>query len=194
MRLAVVGLSGLFACGPSSFGANDTTGSSLSAKNITADGDGRVSVACTPSGPELCFNATDDNCNGVIDEGCGSATGVLQFMIAWGDSPADLDLAVMDPAGKRVHKSSRETTSGLTYEKNCPDEGCHGQNVENVVFAGNDPPRGKYVVEVRLTDARAASLPVKARLSARVGSRTFAMDLVLSPEDGRDKQGFSFEL
>ena len=24
---------------------------------------------CTPTGPEICFNAKDDNCNGVIDEG-----------------------------------------------------------------------------------------------------------------------------
>src|SRR6516162_5067159 len=45
-------------------------------------------MACTPTGPELCFNAVDDNCNGVIDEGCGMATGPLQFTVAWGDSPA----------------------------------------------------------------------------------------------------------
>ena len=42
--------------------------------------------ACTPSGPELCFNARDDNCNGIIDEGCGVSTGLVQFVIAWDDA------------------------------------------------------------------------------------------------------------
>ena len=150
--------------------------------------------ACTPTGPELCFNATDDNCNGIIDEGCGVGTGVLQFMIAWGDSPADLDITVTDPNGSRAHKANRSTSSGLQLEKNCPEDGCHGQNVENVFFEGNEPPRGKYVVEVKLVDPHGAELPVRAHLSARVGNRTFAMDLTLAPGGAQEKQGFAFEL
>ncbi|HEY8943633.1 MAG TPA: lipoprotein, partial [Polyangiaceae bacterium] len=39
--------------------------------------------ACVTSGPEACFDATDDNCNGIIDEGCGIDTGPVQFAIAW---------------------------------------------------------------------------------------------------------------
>jgi len=46
--------------------------------------------ACTPTGPELCFNATDDNCNGIIDEGCGLRTGLVQFAIAWDEPKADV--------------------------------------------------------------------------------------------------------
>lgn len=169
---------------------------SVVAKNLTTTEGVIATAACTPTGPELCFNANDDNCNGVIDEGCGVGTGVLQFTIAWGDSPADVDLAVVDPNNTRIHKGNRSPTSGssLQLEKNCPEDGCHGQNIENVYFEGTEPPKGKYVVEVKLVDAKGAEIPVKVHLSARVGSRTYAMDLSLTPGQGTDRQGFSFEL
>ncbi|MCL2723758.1 MAG: hypothetical protein FWD69_04915 [Polyangiaceae bacterium] len=182
----------ILGCGGSSYVAKDP-GAGLVAKNVAGRDGTVIAVACTPTGPELCFNANDDNCNGVIDEGCGSATGVLQFMAAWGDSPADVDLVVTDPAGSKITRSSPETASGLKLDKSCPED-CHGQNIENVYFAGNDPPRGRYVVEVKLVDARGAELPVKVHLSARVGSRTFSTDLTLSPDQGEDKRGFTFEL
>jgi tRNA (guanosine-2'-O-)-methyltransferase len=186
LALALVG------CGPSL--PPLAPGSNLVAKNVVTSDGIVVNSACTPTGPELCFNATDDNCNGVIDEGCGVGTGVLQFVVAWGDSPADLDLAVTDPNGGKVHKSSRSSSAGLQLEKNCPEDGCHGQNVENVFFDGAEPPRGKYTVEVKLVDPHGAELPVKARLSARVGNRTYAMDLVLAPGGAQEKHVFSFEL
>jgi tRNA (guanosine-2'-O-)-methyltransferase len=181
------------ACGPSSPGAASAT-STLVAKNISASDGVIVTAGCVPTGPELCFNANDDNCNGVIDEGCGVGTGFLQFMIAWGDSPADVDLSVVDPNDVRVSKSNRSSPSGLQLEKNCPDDGCHQQNYENIYFDGTEPPRGRYRVEVKLSDARGAELPVKVHLSARVGSRTWAMDFGLAPGPGQDKQSFSFEL
>lgn len=179
----------LAACVPTTTPA----GPALVAKNVTASEGAVMTAGCTPTGPELCFNATDDNCNGIIDEGCGVGTGVLQFVIAWGDSPADVDLTVTDPNAAKVTKSNRSTPSGLQLEKNCPDDGCHQQNVENVFFDGPEPVRGKYVVEVRLTDGRGAELPVKVHLSARMGARTWAMDLALSP-GATERQGFSFEL
>jgi hypothetical protein len=181
------------ACGPSSPGAA-SPGSNVVAKNVAASEGVVVTAACTPTGPELCFNANDDNCNGVIDEGCGVGTGVLQFMIAWGDSPADVDLVVVDPNAARVSKANRSSPSGLQLERNCPDDGCHQQNAENIYFDGSEPVRGRYVVEVKLVDPRGADLPVKVHLSARVGSRTWAMDLSLAPGQGQEKQGFSFEL
>lgn len=181
----------LAACGPASPGASAPN---VVAKNFVASDGVVVQAACVPTGPELCFNASDDNCNGVIDEGCGPATGVLQFMIAWGDSPADVDISVVDPTGAKVHKNSDKSPSGLHYERNCPDDGCHGQNTENIYFEGTEPPRGRYVVEVKLVDPRGAEVPVKVHLSARVGSRTYGMEVSLSPAQGQDKQGFSFEL
>jgi len=187
-RLALVFL---VACGGGAAGAAQPN---VVAKNVAGTEGVVVNGACTPTGPELCFNATDDNCNGVIDEGCGSMTGVLQFTIAWGDSPADVDLIVTDPSGARTHKGNRQPSSGLQFEHNCPEDGCHGQNVENIWFDGNEPPRGKYVVEVKLNDPKGADLPVKVHLSARVGARVYATDLALSPSQGADRLGFSFEL
>ena len=98
----------VLACGPSTPGAV-SPGSGLAAKSIVATEGLTLNMACVPTGPELCFNAQDDNCNGIIDEGCGVGTGVLQFMIAWGDSPADVDLSVVDPNAVRVSKSNRST-------------------------------------------------------------------------------------
>ncbi len=180
-------------CAPGATGAH-VGASGPSAQQLEATEGVLVTAACTPTGPELCFNAVDDNCNGVIDEGCGVGTGVLQFMIAWGDSPADVDLSVTDPSGARITKSARSTPSGLQLERNCPDDGCYDQNVENVFFEGAEPPRGRYLVEVKLVDARSAELPVRVRLSARIGSRTVSMKLELSPGAGQDKKGFSFEI
>jgi tRNA (guanosine-2'-O-)-methyltransferase len=182
----------LAGCGPAS--PASSPGSNLVAKNVVTSDGSVVTSACTPTGPEICFNASDDNCNGVIDEGCGVGTGVLQFVVAWGDSPADIDIVVSDPTGSKVHKSNRSTNGGLQLEKNCPEDGCHGQNLENVFFEGVEPPRGKYVVEVKLVEPHGAELPVRAHLSARVGNRTFAMDLLLAPGGAQEKQGFTFEL
>lgn len=180
----------LAACGPSPKAADPST--KVTAKNLEAAGL-ELQMACMPTGPELCFNAVDDNCNGVIDEGCGVGTGVLQFTVAWGDSPADVDLVVTDPNGGRVYEGNRNAPSGLRLDKDCPgDDGCHGQNIENVFLDGLDPPKGKYQVEVRLTELRGADVPVKVRLGARVGSRTFGAELLLKGSD--DKKSFSFEL
>ena len=192
-RLAVAVIALLFACGPSSPEVA-APGAKVVASNVVTKEGVALTSACTPSGPEKCFDATDDNCNGIIDEGCGSGTGVLQFMVAWGDSPADVDLAVTDPSGVKVYEKKRSTPAGLKLEKNCPEDGCHGQNVENVFFDGPEPPRGRYTVEVKLVDPHGAELPVRARLSARLGSRTYAMQLSLEPAAGKDTQGFAFEL
>jgi tRNA (guanosine-2'-O-)-methyltransferase len=147
---------------------------------------------CTPTGPEVCFNAIDDNCNGVIDEGCGLETGILQWEIAWGDSPALVDLIVIDPAGDRLTETNRSTPSGLHLDHACPRDGCHGQNVENVHFEGNDPPRGLYSVEVRLADPKGATLPLKVQFAWRVGARSSGATLEIASPD--DKKSFTFEL
>ncbi len=181
---ATVSLVLVMACGPGK-GADAPEVANLTEKNVTP-GDGvDLQVGCTPSGPELCFNAIDDNCNGVIDEGCGITTGVLQFTVAWGDSPADVDLIVTDPNGERVDETSRASKGGLHLDKDCPGEnGCHGQNIENIFMEGLDVPRGKYTVEVRLVDAKSAPLPVKVRVTARVGNHTFGTTMNLSPPSG----------
>jgi hypothetical protein len=167
----------------------------LEATHLTPPPGTSLAEACTPTGPELCFNAVDDNCNGVIDEGCGLETGVLQFVIAWGASPADVNLVVITPDNERVPtEHMRSTASGFHLDRDCPgDEGCGGQNVENIHFDGPDPPRGRYTVEIRLADAHGADPPVRVRFGARLGSRTVGFDVDLAP--GEDaKKTFSFDI
>jgi tRNA (guanosine-2'-O-)-methyltransferase len=146
-----------------------------------------VQRACSPSGPELCFNAVDDNCNGVLDEGCGVHTGVIQFAIAWSDPDADVDLNVIDPNGELV-EVGRLTQSGLTKQRDCPgrSNACHGQNMENVYLDSGEPLPGKYSAFVRLERLGKADPPVSVMLGARVGQKTYSVEVKLErPEDER---------
>ena len=103
---------------------------------------GVLEQACTPTGPELCFNAVDDNCNGVIDEGCGEETGVLQFAIAWGDNPADVNVMLETPDHVRVEKPQSQPVSAAecSRDRDCPSAvSCRGQNVENIHCDAPEP-------------------------------------------------------
>jgi tRNA (guanosine-2'-O-)-methyltransferase len=179
-------------CGGALDGPSAPRAQRVDVQTATGPGGAPLSAACTPTGPESCFNAIDDNCNGVIDEGCGVATGVVQFVIAWGDSPADVDLLVTAPNGERAYDANRSTASGLHFDRDCPGEDCHGQNIEYVWFDALDPPRGRWTVDVHLGDLRGAPLPVHVRLGARLGSRIFGAEVLL--EKSEDRKTFTFVL
>lgn len=152
--------------------------------------------ACTPSGVEMCFDAYDNNCNGVIDEGCGLRTGILQFMIAWDEPEVDVDLNVNDATGE-LARPDAPTTGGLLKDRDCPhpeENECFGQNVENVFLTEGDPPRGRYRVVVRLEKIADAKPPVKVRFGARVGQRFYAMLVELSPGPETEEKSFEFTL
>src|SRR5262245_43989277 len=69
----------------------------------------RVAIECTPHGQDTC-NAIDDDCNGVIDDGCGYAGGGVQVTIGW-DTGADIDLYVVDPSGQPVYYNEEHRKS-----------------------------------------------------------------------------------
>jgi hypothetical protein len=155
--------------------------------NVQGPAGTSIVQACTPTGPELCFNAIDDNCNGVIDEGCGEPTGLLQFTIAWPGN-ADVNVSVTTPAGEHVPDGrTRSTSSGFHLDHDCPGDGCNGQNVENVYFDGAEPPRGHYTVEIALVDLHDAAAPVAVRFGGRIGSRSLGFDVNLTPGDDAKK-------
>jgi tRNA (guanosine-2'-O-)-methyltransferase len=192
VSLAAFALS--LSCGPRA-PAKVSPPAALESSHLTAPPGSTLVEACTPTGVELCFNAIDDNCNGVIDEGCGEETGVLQFTIAWGASPADVNLVVVTPASERVpNDHARSTPGGFRAARDCPGEdGCSGQNIEDVAFDGLGPPRGHYSVEIALADLHGADAPVRVRFGARLGGKVVGFDVDLSPGDEAQKT-FSFDL
>jgi tRNA (guanosine-2'-O-)-methyltransferase len=175
--------------------AKTAPAAAVTTSNLVPPAGTTLAEACTPTGPELCFNAMDDNCNGVIDEGCGLQTGLLQFVIAWGTSPADVNLMVVTPQDERVpDERTRSTASGFHLDRDCPgEEGCSGQNVENIYFDGPEPPRGRYTVYITLADLHGAEPPVRVRFGARLGARSVGFDVDLAPGDNA-KKTFSFDL
>ncbi len=167
----------------------------IEVKHVGTPGGVWFDEACTPTGPEVCGNAVDDNCNGLIDEGCGLLVGKLQFEAAWSESSAVVSLMVSDPQGDRidsVDNMHRDTRSGLHLDRACPQDGCNGQNVDNIVFVGETPLPGQYSVVVRLIDPGKAPLPLKVRFGWRVGNRVASTVLRLSAVD--DRKDFSFEI
>ncbi len=155
-----------------------------------------LETACTPSGVEMCFDARDNNCNGVIDEGCGLHTGILQFTAAWESVDANVDLDVTDPTGEIARTGGEPTAGGLKKDRDCPRPNgeCQGQNVENVFLAEGDPKPGKYKVLVRLQRLNGATPPVRVRLGVRVGQRSFAASMDLAPGPGTEEKTFEFRL
>jgi hypothetical protein len=182
---AGIALAAAAACAKSAI----TPPSSLSgAKRIQVVPGMVIQRACTPTGPELCYNARDDNCNGIIDEGCGINTGLVQFAIAWSEPLADVDLNVTDPNGELV-EVARPTESGLVKERDCPGKSneCRGQNLENVYLEEGDPVRGVYRVRVRLEKLGGENPPIRVTLGARVGPKTYQIELELDrPEQERE--------
>lgn len=141
---------------------------------------------CIPLGYEICSNALDDNCNGALEEGCGTPGGVVQFMIAWDAALADVDLNVTDPNGELI-EAGRVVKSGLLKGRDCPGrrQECAGVNLENVFLEGNKPPtRGTYRVSVALESLAGAEPPIWVNLSSRLGTKRYAFEIrLIEPED-----------
>jgi len=108
-----------------------------------------MTAACNPNAQEV-LNGLDDNCNGQIDEGW-VGSGSLQITLGW-NTPADIDLYVVDPSGTEIFYNNKVSPTGGQLDRDdrglCLNEdGSPTDNVENV-FWNAQPPAGHYVVRV----------------------------------------------
>lgn len=186
----VLALAAPVGCG----GAAPRVAASPPASGVQLEPGAVIGTGCVPSGVERCFDARDDNCNGLIDEGCGLPTGAVQFVIAWEEPASDVDLLVTGPDGE-LAEVGRPTSVGLVKERDCPGAGqeCAGQNVENVFLEeGEGPERGRYVVRVRLEALGSATPPIAVTLGVRLGPKTYAAEIDLARAEAERR--FVFEL
>jgi hypothetical protein len=64
--------------------------------------------------------------------------------------------------------------------------------MENVYLEDGEPPNGKYAVSVRLEKLGEARPPVLVMLGARVGQKSYAVELKLERQE--DEQSLTLEL
>ena len=145
----------------------------------TSVAQGGASLVVLPAqsfqGPEICFNATDDNQNLLIDEGCEVRQGQIHVMVAWLEADADIDLFVTDPSG-RVGQPEQDDEGGLVLSGDCPDvdRACPSHRFESVHGESAVPDPGVYSIRVRLERVPEAALdrPIEARLGVRTPTHT----------------------
>jgi hypothetical protein len=132
-------------------------------------------------GPETCFNATDDNGNLLLDEGCDVRQGDVHFMIAWPEAAIDVDLLVTDPSGSLAGPTV-PSTLGLVLSDDCPRAGaaCNGQAFESVHLDGDDVPPGTYRVRVVVSDQGPLERPLLVRFGARLPGAGVAREMEFS--------------
>ena len=150
---------------------------------------------CEAGASETC-NALDDDCNGIIDDGCGYETGAVQVTVAW-DSGADLDLYVTDPSGETLYYNEKNdhTSIGGRLDHNARGDCRREQQQSRVENAHWPAPAtaGLYRVELHYFGPCAKSTATRAVLSVAVrGKLVGSYSYQLQPE--QRIEALSFEV
>lgn len=146
-----------------------------------------VEATCVQGGQEAC-NGIDDNCNGVVDEGCGYQTGAIQITSAW-NTNADIDMYVTDPSGETLSYSHTNSASGGVLDHDARGA-CVAQTannrIENVYWNSPQPPHGTYTVALHYySDCGVNAGPTASTVSIAVGGRVIgAYQVMLTPGGG----------
>ncbi len=103
---------------------------------------------CRNPTEERC-NALDDDCDGVIDDGCGYGTGFIQVTASW-DTGADIDLYVTGPLGDTLSFQRPSTPAGARVDHSGRGDCTAMPNpqIENIRWVGQRPTGGIYEVEL----------------------------------------------
>jgi hypothetical protein len=91
-------------------------------------------------------NGIDDDCDGQIDENL-VGSGPLQITLWW-NSPADLDLRVVDPTNTEINYKNKKSPSGGYMDKDSRSSCKGNQTIENVYWS-DKPPKGTYSINVK---------------------------------------------
>jgi hypothetical protein len=141
-----------------------------------------VEATCAQGAPEVC-NGLDDNCNGVIDEGCGYSTGAIQITLAW-NTGADIDMYVTDPFGNVVSYQNTQVPSGGMLDHDARGNCRRGPNntIENVYWNSPQPPPGQYQIVLHYYSDCGGAGPTTTTTSVAVGGRILGTyNLTLMP-------------
>ena len=121
--------------------ASVTTATLLTTYGVTESGDVSVEFAVATAAGQV--GATSTSSVSIIDVG----TGDVQVSVSW-NSPADVDLHVVEPGGEEIYYGNISSTAGgsLDLDSNA-DCNTDDKRAENITW-NSAPPRGTYIVRV----------------------------------------------
>ncbi len=104
---------------------------------------------CADAVEETC-NALDDDCDGVIDDGCGYGAGLIQITAGW-DTGSDIDLYVTGPLGDTLSFQRPSTPAGARVDHSGRGDcspNMPNPRLENIRWVGERPTVGIYEVVI----------------------------------------------